>query len=87
MKRIIHLKEEINKRIVAYQQIMKSTDYSNEYILKWGCDAYDNFAEADFRSEYVKKAEKQFIENNKDKILQLAAEMVKQELEECGIKI
>ena len=83
---MVTLKEEIDKRIVAYHQIKKSTNYSNDYTLKWG-NACDSSADANFRAEYVKKAEKQFIENNKDKILELAAKMVKQELEECGIKI
>ena len=62
------------------EQVLSATDYTDSYI-KHG-NQCDSGYRCDIRMEFIKKAEKIFIDSNKKDILKLAAEMIKDYIRE-----
>lgn len=68
----------------AYEAIKTATSYTEGYLKHGsGCDST---SDAKFRMQYVIAAEKLFVEAHKNEILNLALELVQNDLDEFNIR-
>lgn len=79
------LRSIINRNIEAYKNLDKATDYYNDSLVVGNNTLNTRISRLPM--EYIKEAEEEFIELYKQDILKYAKNILKEDLESCGIPV